>query len=523
MSSLIRSIKNVTNGYTSSQVKVRNATSNEEYGPSTHEMSDIAQLTYQNQELFFIMDIIDKRLNDKGKNWRHVLKSLTLLDYLVHNGSDNVVIWCHTNLYVIKSLREFQYRDESGKDQGVAIRARAKDLTSLLQDTERLRSVRARAGSGRGRRGSRRVRTPPSRSRSRERISRPARYRSQGSQAAPEENDEELQKALKLSMETAEEDERRRQQLKSASSDDLNKAINLSQQNGLYSQQDWQAYQKAQAEFQAYQQQLALQQTMAQQQQQQLYEQQQQQALYQQQQQALYEQQQYEQQQALYQQQLQQQQQQQQYEQSQQQQEPLAPLQPLKTGSNNPFAMPYDSTPSQPTAFSQQSTPFSQQNTSYSQQNTSFSQQNAPFAASNQTGSLPFSSTQTQSTASPFAQPQNRQSTGKPSLSRQNTFNKDHMDQLDHLLNLEVQADSFGNTGSARLPQHHTGTTGVVNSAGVGYAALPSSSTGKGGFSKNPFQQQYTGIATTQMQPSHTGYGFGNANQQKDPDALIDL
>lgn len=35
--------------------------------------------------------MLDKRLNDKGKNWRHVFKSLTVLDYILHAGSDNVV------------------------------------------------------------------------------------------------------------------------------------------------------------------------------------------------------------------------------------------------------------------------------------------------------------------------------------------------------------------------------------------------------------------------------------------------
>jgi hypothetical protein len=35
--------------------------------------------------------MLDKRLNDKGKNWRHVFKSLTVLDYILHAGSENVV------------------------------------------------------------------------------------------------------------------------------------------------------------------------------------------------------------------------------------------------------------------------------------------------------------------------------------------------------------------------------------------------------------------------------------------------
>lgn len=36
-------------------------------------------------------DRLPSSQNDKGKNWRHVFKSLTLLDYCLHAGSENVV------------------------------------------------------------------------------------------------------------------------------------------------------------------------------------------------------------------------------------------------------------------------------------------------------------------------------------------------------------------------------------------------------------------------------------------------
>ena len=62
--------------------------------------------------------MLDKRLNDKGKNWRHVFKSLTLLDYCLHAGSENCVMYFKENLYIVKTLKEFQYLDEFGKDQG---------------------------------------------------------------------------------------------------------------------------------------------------------------------------------------------------------------------------------------------------------------------------------------------------------------------------------------------------------------------------------------------------------------------
>lgn len=61
----------------------------------------------------------NKRLNDKGKNWRHVLKALKVLDYCLHEGSENVVVWAKDNVYIVKTLREFQYIDEENRDQGL--------------------------------------------------------------------------------------------------------------------------------------------------------------------------------------------------------------------------------------------------------------------------------------------------------------------------------------------------------------------------------------------------------------------
>lgn len=67
---------------------------------------------------------------------------MTLLDYCLHAGSENVVIYFRDNVYLVKTLKEFQYIDEDGKDQGANVRQKAKDITNLLQDESRLRQER---------------------------------------------------------------------------------------------------------------------------------------------------------------------------------------------------------------------------------------------------------------------------------------------------------------------------------------------------------------------------------------------
>lgn len=139
-----RNVINVVKNYSDAQVKVRKATSNEPWGPSATQMAEIADLTYNVVAISEIMQIIWKRLNDHGKNWRHVYKALVLLEYLIKTGSDKVTQQCRDNLFAIQTLKDFQYFEES-KDQGLSIREKSKMLVNLLKDDERLKIERSRA------------------------------------------------------------------------------------------------------------------------------------------------------------------------------------------------------------------------------------------------------------------------------------------------------------------------------------------------------------------------------------------
>ncbi|KAI7852264.1 hypothetical protein BDC45DRAFT_485525 [Circinella umbellata] len=146
-----RSIKNYAKGFSDAQVKVREATSNDPWGPSGTIMNEIAQLTYNEHDFIEIMDMIDRRLNDKGKNWRHVFKALLVLDYCLHVGSENVVLYAKENVYVVKTLKEFQHLDDNGRDVGANVRQKAKDITSLLMDEAKLKEERQSRNSMRDR------------------------------------------------------------------------------------------------------------------------------------------------------------------------------------------------------------------------------------------------------------------------------------------------------------------------------------------------------------------------------------
>lgn len=136
---------NVVRNYTEAEVRVREATSNDAWGPSSSLMSEIADLTYNVMAFSEIMSMIWKRVNDHGKNWRHVYKALTLLDYLIKTGSERVAQQCKENIFAIQTLKDFQFFDRDGKDQGLNVREKSKQLVALLKDDERLKTERSRA------------------------------------------------------------------------------------------------------------------------------------------------------------------------------------------------------------------------------------------------------------------------------------------------------------------------------------------------------------------------------------------
>lgn len=72
-------------------------------------------------------------------------QAMTLMEYLIKTGSERVSQQCKENMYAVQTLKDFQYVDRDGKDQGVNVREKAKQLVALLRDEDRLREERAHA------------------------------------------------------------------------------------------------------------------------------------------------------------------------------------------------------------------------------------------------------------------------------------------------------------------------------------------------------------------------------------------
>ncbi|XP_067005910.1 epsin-2 isoform X2 [Anabrus simplex] len=233
MAGLRRNIVNLAHNYSDAQVKVREATSNDPWGPSSTIMSEIADLTYNVVAFTEIMQMIWKRLNDHGRNWRHVYKALVLLEYLIKTGTEKVAQQCKENIFAIQTLKDFQYF-EGNKDQGLNVREKAKQLVQLLKDDERLRNERARAlkakerfaqaASGFGSDGMFQTQWSSCESDATSRELETARPQTVG------EEELQLQLALAMSREEAEQEEQRRR------SDDVRLQLALSQSEEEFKQ-----------------------------------------------------------------------------------------------------------------------------------------------------------------------------------------------------------------------------------------------------------------------------------------------
>jgi epsin len=67
---------------------------------------------------------------------------LSVIDYIIHSGSEKLIRYFRDNLYIISTLKEFQHIDPDGYDRGSNVRSKAKVLTALLLDDVRLRAAR---------------------------------------------------------------------------------------------------------------------------------------------------------------------------------------------------------------------------------------------------------------------------------------------------------------------------------------------------------------------------------------------
>lgn len=63
----------------------------------------------------------------------------------MRNGSERVVTSSREHIYDLRSLENYTFIDENGKDQGVNVRHKTRELIDFIQDDDKLRDERKKA------------------------------------------------------------------------------------------------------------------------------------------------------------------------------------------------------------------------------------------------------------------------------------------------------------------------------------------------------------------------------------------
>ncbi|KAL8171122.1 hypothetical protein V2J09_022926 [Rumex salicifolius] len=135
--------------------KVLDATDDEPWGPHGTALAEIAQATKKFTECQMVMNVLWTRLGETGKDWRYVYKALSVIEYLIANGSERAVddIVEHTFQISVQILNfmffSFEYVEPNGKDVGINVRKKAETIVGLLNNKEKIEQVRNKAAATR--------------------------------------------------------------------------------------------------------------------------------------------------------------------------------------------------------------------------------------------------------------------------------------------------------------------------------------------------------------------------------------
>ncbi|CAD8083427.1 unnamed protein product [Paramecium sonneborni] len=109
------------------------STSNENWNTPTKLLQELAEASYGYTSCDIIMKFIWKRLDSDNREWRRILKTLNIIEYLIKNGAPHCVGEFRNNISKIRSFSDFFLVDQ-GSDKGLSIRDKTKQLVDLLSN-----------------------------------------------------------------------------------------------------------------------------------------------------------------------------------------------------------------------------------------------------------------------------------------------------------------------------------------------------------------------------------------------------
>ena len=130
-------------GISPDEALVREATNSDKWGPHGEQLKAIARLTHDGRWPL-VQSVLEERMKLRGERWRQVYKALSVIEYLVANGTERVPRDVQSSRY-LEGLLTFEYRDSRGKDEGVNVRQRAEKIKALIEDPRSIEEAREKA------------------------------------------------------------------------------------------------------------------------------------------------------------------------------------------------------------------------------------------------------------------------------------------------------------------------------------------------------------------------------------------
>jgi epsin len=89
------------------------ATNDEEWGPATKVMASIAEACCHMEDYPRVVQVLHGRLSLIGKkHWRQFLKTLTVVEYLLLHGPEEIALEFSSDRDLIEDLSRFNYVDD---------------------------------------------------------------------------------------------------------------------------------------------------------------------------------------------------------------------------------------------------------------------------------------------------------------------------------------------------------------------------------------------------------------------------
>lgn len=128
------------------QLLAEESTNADPWGPETRTMATLSEAAFDREEYERIVQVLHDRLDPNSKrHWKQVLKTLTVLEYLLTHGPGSLSKDFQADASCIEELCQFNLIDHQGIDRGISIRNKADRVLELLSKADLWKKERSRA------------------------------------------------------------------------------------------------------------------------------------------------------------------------------------------------------------------------------------------------------------------------------------------------------------------------------------------------------------------------------------------